>query len=93
MKALEILSKLKRKGADFNAQIGIRQYEIQEAITELEGLLSLDDLRLQEIACLNSELEALKDNYEAQEIIIAKLRKELDRMSKDTSEFQGEEHD
>ena len=31
-----------------------------EAIAELEGLLSLDDFRLQEIAVLNSELEALQ---------------------------------
>ena len=81
-KLLEVKEKFLNKKADLEKEVAIRNQKIQQAENKLKLGEVLFILRLEELQRKKMEAEAVKENLEAQLVIVDKKKEELEHLQR-----------
>ena len=81
-KLLEVKEKFLNKKADLEKEVAIRNQKIQQAENKLKQRELVLNQRQEEIQRKKMEAEAVKENLEAQLVIVDKKKEELDHMQR-----------
>lgn len=81
-KLLEVKEKFLNKKADLEKEVAIRNHKIQQAENKLKQRELVLNQRQEEIQRKKSQADAVKENLEAQLVIVDKKKEELDHMQR-----------
>ena len=82
-KLLEVKEKFLNKKADLEKEVALRNQKIQQAENKLKQREMVLSQRQEEIQRKKMEAEAVKENLEAQLVIVDKKKEELDKLEKE----------
>ena len=81
-KLLEVKEKFRNKKADLEKEVSLRNQKIQQAENKLKQRELVLNQRQEEIQRKKTEAEAVKENLEAQLVIVDKKKEELEHMQR-----------
>lgn len=79
-KLLEVKEKFLNKKADLEKEVAVRNQKIQQAENKLKQRELMLNQKQEEVQRKRNEAEAIKENLEAQIVIIDKKKEELDKL-------------
>ena len=82
-KLLEVKEKFLNKKADLEKEVALRNQKIQQAENKLKQRELMLNQKQEEVQRKRTEAEAIKENLEAQIVIIDKKKDELDKLQID----------
>ena len=87
-KLLEVKEKFLNKKADLEKEVALRNQKIQQAENKLKQRELMLNQKQEEVQRKRTEAEAIKENLEAQIVIIDKKKDELDKLQMQEREKQ-----
>lgn len=88
-KLLEVKEKFLNKKADLEKEVALRNQKIQQAENKLKQRELMLNQKQEEVQRKRTEAEAIKENLEAQIVIIDKKKDELDKLQMQEREKTG----